>query len=230
MTRDTAMALTLPRLFFLRDADEATKQSFAELPVCREYPRHNILFNHGDPSHTLFIVVSGRVKVSLINEEGREVVLTLSGPGGICGLVAMLDDGPYTGTAITLEPTVAALIPRDRFMGWLRDRHQLHRQLVLELTNMLRAAYEKVGEQALLPVKRRLLAALIEIAREQGQERGQDIVFTRPTHQELAERVGSTRVVISRALKELLTEEDAIAAQGRVLRVRIKSLITRSEI
>ncbi|HSJ16131.1 MAG TPA: Crp/Fnr family transcriptional regulator, partial [Longimicrobiales bacterium] len=181
MTRDTAMALALPRLFFLRDADEETRASFAALTVCREYPRNNILFNHGDPSHTLYIVVHGRVKVSLINEEGREVVLAMSGPAGMCGLVAMLDDGPYTGTAMTLEPTIAALIPRDRFMAWLRDRPQLHRQLVLELANMLRQAYEKVGEQALLPVKRRLLAVLIEIAREEGQARGQEIVFTRPT-------------------------------------------------
>jgi hypothetical protein len=55
--------------------------------------------------------------------------------------------------------------------------------------------------------------------------RGQDIVFTRPTHQELAERVGSTRVVISRAMKELLTEQETIAAQGRVLRVRLQALI-----
>jgi CRP-like cAMP-binding protein len=225
MTRDAAIALAFPRLFFLRDADEETRESFTRLAVCREYPRNNILFTHGDPSHTLFIVIDGRVKVSLINEEGREVVLTLAGAGGICGLVAMLDDGPYTGTAITLEPTLTALIPRDRFIGWLRDRPQLHRQMVLELTNMLRAAYEKVGEQALLPVKRRLLAVLYDIAREEGQKRGQDIVFTRPTHQELAERVGSTRVVISRAMKELLTEEEAIAAQGRVLRVRLQALI-----
>jgi CRP-like cAMP-binding protein len=230
MTREAALALALPRLFFLRDADEATRASFSELAVCREYPRNNILFNHGDPGHTLYIVLSGRVKVSLINDEGREVVLTLSGPGGICGLVAMLDEGPYTGTAMTLEPTISALIPQTRFIGWLRDRPVVHRQLVLELTNMLRAAYEKVGEQALLPVKRRLLAVLIDIAREEGQEKGQDIVFTRPTHQELAERVGSTRVVISRALKELLDEEDAIAAQGRVLRVRLTKLITRSDI
>jgi len=75
--------------------------------------------------------------------------------------------------------------------------------------------------QALLPVKRRVRAALIELAQTEGiRADSQDYVVTRPTHQELAERVGTTRVVVSRAIKELLDEEPWIRIDGDTLRVR----------
>ena len=76
--------------------------------------------------------------------------------------------------------------------------------------------------QALLPVKRRVRAAIIEFAQSNGTPVGGDeYVAPRPTHQELAERVGSTRVVVSRVIKELLEEEQAIRMDGRTLRVRL---------
>jgi GTP-sensing pleiotropic transcriptional regulator CodY len=70
-------------------------------------------------------------------------------------------------------------------------------------------------------VKKRLLTTLLEIAREEGSPTGSEVVFIRPTHQELADRIGTTRVVVCRALKELLEEEGVIEATGRVLRVRL---------
>ena len=76
--------------------------------------------------------------------------------------------------------------------------------------------------QALLPVKRRVRAALIEIAQNNGTpDDGHEYVAPRPTHQELAERIGSTRVVVSRAIKELLEEEESIHMDGHTLRVRL---------
>jgi len=78
------------------------------------------------------------------------------------------------------------------------------------------------GMQALLPVKRRVRAAIIEFAQSNGTvASGDEYVAPRPTHQELAERVGSTRVVVSRVIKELLDEEEAIRMDGRTLRVRL---------
>jgi CRP/FNR family transcriptional regulator, cyclic AMP receptor protein len=112
-----------------------------------------------------------------------------------------------------------------RFQEWLRSRPRLHQAVLLEMAKMVRSAYSKIGEQALLPVKKRLLSTLVEIAREEGRNgQGDEMVFIRPTHQQLAERIGSTRVVVSRALKELLEEEGIVEAQGRVLRVRVSRM------
>jgi CRP-like cAMP-binding protein len=114
------------------------------------------------------------------------------------------------------------VVPRDRFQAWLTAHPLLQQTIVAALVRMLRSVYARVGMQALLPVKRRVRAALIEFAQNHGSTNGSnEYVAPRPTHQELAERVGSTRVVVSRAIKELLEEDDLIQMEGTTLRVRL---------
>jgi CRP/FNR family cyclic AMP-dependent transcriptional regulator len=211
----------LPRVFFLHDQDEATRRSFAELGMCRSFPKGNILFHHGDPCFAAYVIVSGRVKLTVAADDGREFALEVFGPGDICGLIATLDAGPHNGTAITVSNSKIAIVPRERFQAWLTQHPLLQQTIVAALVKMLRSVYERVGMQALLPVKRRVRAALIEIAQSNGApSASHEFVVPRPTHQELAERVGSTRVVVSRAIKELLEEERWIQMDGHTLRVR----------
>ena len=214
----------LPRVFFLHDQDDATRRSFAELGITRSFPKGNILFHHGDPCFATYVIVSGRVKLAIAGEDGREFALEVFGPGDVCGLLATLDAGPHNGTAITMSNCRIAIVPRDRFNAWITERPLLQHTIVAALVRMLRNAYERVGMQALLPVKRRVRAALIEHAQNTGTANGSnEYVAPRPTHQELAERIGSTRVVVSRAIKELLDEDDLIRMQGTELRVRLGS-------
>ncbi len=212
----------LPRVFFLHDQGDATRRSFAELGVCRTFPKGNILFHHGDPCYAAYVIISGRVKLTVAAEDGREFALEVFGPGDVCGLLATLDAGPHNGTAITASTCRIAVVPRDRFQAWLTEHPLLQQTIVAALVKMLRGVYERVGMQALLPVKRRVRAALIEFAQNNGTSTDwHEYVAPRPTHQELAERVGSTRVVVSRAVKELLDEGDSIRMEGRTLRVRL---------
>jgi CRP/FNR family cyclic AMP-dependent transcriptional regulator len=210
----------LPRVFFLYDQDDATRRSFAELAICRSFPKGNILFHHGDPCFAAYVVIDGRVKLSIAADDGREFALEVFTPGDVCGLIATLDGGPHNGTAITLSNCRVGAVPRERFCAWMTAHPQLQQKVTEALVKMLRGVYERVGMQALLPVKRRVRAALIEVAQNQGTTSDHEYVVPRPTHQELAERVGSTRVVVSRAIKELLTEESWIRMDGRTLRVR----------
>lgn len=220
----------LSQVFFLRGVSEEDRAALAELAICRSYPRSNILFYHGDPCDAVYIVLSGRVKISLMNEEGREMVLSVPGPGDVFGLIAALDGGQHIGNAIVASDCQLARISRDRFTGWFEKLPHLHYPLLIEFAGMLRKAYEKLGEQALLPVKRRLLGALLEIARSEGTPSGVDgVAFFRPTHQELAELVGSSREVISRLLKELIEEEDDLSIEGRVIRLPMSALVMREE-
>lgn len=211
----------LPRVFFLHDQDDATRRSFAELAMCRSYPKGNVLFHHGDPCFAAYVVISGRVKLTLAGDDGREFALEVFGPGDVCGLIALLDAGPHNGTAVTLSPCRVGIVPRERFDAWMTTHPLLQRTIMVALVGMLRGVYERAGMQALLPVKRRLRAALIQLAQTNGAPPdGPDLVVARPTHQELAERIGSTRVVVSRVMQELLTEEPWIRMDGRTLRVR----------
>ncbi len=212
----------LPRVFFLHDQDDATRRSFAELGMCRTFPKGNILFHHGDPCFAAYVIISGRVKLTVAADDGREFALEVFGPGDICGLLATLDAGPPNGTAITASTSRIGIVPRERFQAWLTAHPLLQQTITAALVKMLRGVYERVGMQALLPVKRRVRAALIEFAQSNGTSADwHEFVSPRPTHQELAERVGSTRVVVSRVIKELLDEESSIRMEGRTLRVRL---------
>jgi CRP/FNR family transcriptional regulator, cyclic AMP receptor protein len=212
----------LPRVFFLHDQDDATRRSFAELAMCRTFPKGNILFHHGDPCYAAYVIISGRVKLAVSADDGREFALEVFGPGDVCGLIATLDAGPHNGMAITMSNARIGIVPRERFHAWIMERPLLQHTIVAALVRMLRNAYERVGMQALLPVKRRVRAALIEIAQNNGtQDDSLEYIAPRPTHQELAERIGSTRVVVSRAIKELLEEEETIHMDGHTLRVRL---------
>ncbi len=218
-------------LSIFQGASDEALQELASMARCHDYPKNNILFYQGDPASSAFLVVSGRVKITLMNEEGREVVLTIVRPGGMFGLlVAALDGGPQPANAITVAPSRIASFDIDGFVPWLGRQKTTQRALLRELGDRIREAYHKIGEHALMGVRERLLYALLDIAEREGQlePSSEMIVFTRPTHQELANRIGSSREVVSRVLKELL-DSDLLQAEGRVIRVSESALILRED-
>jgi CRP/FNR family transcriptional regulator, cyclic AMP receptor protein len=178
----------------------------------------------------VFIVLKGRVKVSMVSSDGREVILAVLERGGVFGMIEALDGGPRVGTAVSLSGCRLAKIALDPFLRWLAAYPEVQQKLLVGFAQMLRRAYSKVGEQALHPVKRRLYTTLVEIARAEGELRGDGVVFQRPTHQELADRTGSSRVVISRLLKELLVEDDELLAEGKTIRLPLSALVPQEEI
>jgi CRP-like cAMP-binding protein len=207
-------------------ADAPAREALGRIAIGRDYPKGNVLFYHGDVCTSVGYVEAGRVKVALMNDDGREVALEIVRPGHLLGAPALFCAGTYMGTAVTLTDARIARIPADAFRGWLAEFPRASHALMGELCAAVRHAYEKIGEIALLPVKRRLLMTLIELARSDGKacNPGQ-VEFVRPTHKELAELVGSTRVVISRIMKELMEEESLLAEHGNVIRVHMEDLV-----
>ncbi|MEN8375743.1 MAG: Crp/Fnr family transcriptional regulator [Gemmatimonadota bacterium] len=223
----TAQSLSVRRgLNGYLHANPEARETLGRIAIARAYPKGNVLFCHGDACTALGLVESGRVKVALMNDDGREVALEIVREGHLLGIDALFTGRVYVGTAITLCDSRVARIPADAFLGWLAEFPGASRALLGELAAEVRHAYEKIGEIALLPVKRRLLMALLEIARSEGEEcRSGQVEFVRPTHKELAELVGSTRVVISRMMKELMEEEGMLAEYGNVIRVHLEDLV-----
>lgn len=214
----------------LSAAGEAALGELQTAALCHDYPKNNMLFYQGDPARAVYLVVAGEVKASLTNEEAREVVIRLVRPGGLLGLAAVVDGGPHTANAATVTRSRLARFNAADLLAWI-DRHADARQaLTRELAGLVRQGYQRIGEHALLSVKERLLYALLEIAESEGERHpeGDGIIFTRPTHQELADRIGSSREAVSRMLKELL-ESELLEAEGKVIRVSESALILRED-
>src|SRR5581483_8669158 len=140
----------------------------------------------GDASESMYIVVTGRVKVSKMTARGTDVILELFGPGDPVGAVAVYESRAYPASAIALEPTTCLLIPRQAFFGLLETYPTLVRGLLVELTNRLT---ELSGGR----VEARLARFLLKLADDIGQKRADGtfipIVLSR---QEIADMIGTT--------------------------------------
>lgn len=168
--------------------------------VVRNYPKNSIVLDEGDRSDTLYLVRSGKVKVYVADEHGRELVLNVIGPGEYFGEIA-LDGGPRSAAAVTLEPCVLLGIPGADVKRMLAVDAEFALSLLFKLTDRIRALTDKVKALALQDVYGRLARLLSELS---VQSDGASVIEGRLTHQAIAERIGASREMVSRLLKDLV--------------------------
>ena len=168
--------------------------------VIHSYPKNTIIINQGDISTSLHVIVSGKVKVFLSNEDGKEVILNTHGPGESFGEMALLDEGPRSASVITTEPCKLAIISKVDFEQFLHDNPQTMLKILQQAFARLRALTETVGSLALLDVYGRVARLLLQSAETVN---GVRIVQEAMTQQDIANHIGSSREMVSRILKDL---------------------------
>jgi CRP/FNR family transcriptional regulator, cyclic AMP receptor protein len=194
------MARSEPSADPLAPLTPETLRAIAATGVVRSYPKNAILINEGDIGDSLFIVLAGRVKVYSSNPAGREVVIAFHGPGEYLGEMS-LDGSPRSASVLTLEPTTCALVTRASFREFILAHPDFALHLIEKLIQRVRLTTENVKSLALSDVYGRLVKLLLALAVEQD---GQLIVPEKLTQQDIAERVGASRDMISRLLKDLV--------------------------
>jgi CRP/FNR family transcriptional regulator, cyclic AMP receptor protein len=193
---------------FFADLSENDITMVSQLVVTKTFPRDNLIVLAEDEGDTLFVIVSGQVKVSIISEDGREVILSMLGPGDFFGEMSLLDGKPRSATVIAVEETVLMSLRRSEFLRLLERVPELAVKLLAGLTGRLRKADRKIESLALMDVSGRIAAALLQISEELGKEVDRGIIVrNRPTHQSLANMAGTTRETVSRVLKRLETHK-----------------------
>jgi len=168
--------------------------------IVRSFPRNAIILTEGDETDALYIIVSGRVKVFLSDDAGKEVVLGTQGPGDYFGEMA-LDGRPRSASVMTLEPSQFAVIPKANVRDFVRDHPEFAVHLIEKLIGRIRTLTENFKGLALLDVYGRVARLLLELAIDQD---GKLVVGEKLTHQEIASRVGASREMVSRILKSLI--------------------------
>jgi CRP/FNR family cyclic AMP-dependent transcriptional regulator len=179
---------------------EQTLRAIAQEGIVRAYPKGAILINEGDTSESLFIILSGRVKVYASNAAGREIVLSFFGPGEYVGEMS-LDGSPRSASVMTVEPTTCALITRAIFRDFMLAHPDFAMHLIGKLIQRVRVTTENVKSLALSDVYGRLVRLITTLAVERN---GVVTVPEKLTQQDIAERVGASRDMISRLLKDLV--------------------------
>jgi CRP/FNR family cyclic AMP-dependent transcriptional regulator len=176
-------------------------EALAAEGVIKAFPKNAIIVSEGDETDSFYVIISGRVKVFVSDEEGREIVLTTQGPGDYFGEM-VLDGGPRSASVMTLEASRFAVIPEKKFHDFLLTHPTFSTHLIEKLIRRTRALTESVKSLALMDVYGRVARLLIELAVE---EDGKHVIDERLTQQDIASRVGASREMVSRIFKDLAT-------------------------
>jgi CRP/FNR family cyclic AMP-dependent transcriptional regulator len=173
-------------------------RALATLGRVRSYPKHSVLINEGDTADTVFVILSGRVRVFSSGQDAREVVLDVLGPGQLLGEMS-LDGAPRSASAMAMEPTTVAVLDAAALRERLKGDVDLAMLLVTSLLGRLRHTSAVVKQLALGDVYERLCVVLTEL--QSAAPTGQPIEGM--TQQDLAERIGSSRDMVNRIFREL---------------------------
>jgi len=178
----------------------ADLQRVVEVARERSYPKNSVILFEDDPGDALYVVAEGQVKVVLIGEDGREVILSVMGAGEFFGEMALIDDEPRSAHVIAMEDSTLVVLRREDFQPILAQTPVIALALLKELSRRLRRVDEKVGSLVLLDVNGRVAQLLLELADEAGGER----IRRRLTHHTIAQMIGSSRETVSRTMRDLV--------------------------
>ena len=175
-------------------------RSLARRGVLRTYRKNAVLINEGESGDSLFVLLKGSVKVFAMDESGREITYGTVNAGDYFGEMS-LDGGPRSASVMTLEPCTCAVLSRTDVSEHLVAEPEFSINLVVQVIRRARAATETARKMALLDVYGRLIALLEE--RRGDTAEGDSAVLESITHQDIANRVGASREMVSRLLKDL---------------------------
>lgn len=190
----------LQRVPLFTDLNEAELARFAEVTREREYPKNSVILFEDDPGDALYIVSTGQVKVVLIGEDGREVILSVLSDGDFFGEMAIIDDEPRSAHVIAMKDSHLLVLRREAFQAQLEHHPKIALKLLRVLVQRLRRADEKIGGLVLLDVNGRVARLLLDLAEESGGPK----ITRRLTHHTIAQMIGSSRETVSRAMRELV--------------------------
>ena len=178
--------------------DPAELAQLSDVTREKQYPKGSVIVFEDDPGDALFVVREGRVKVVLVSEDGREVILGVLGVGEHFGELSLIDEQPRSAHVIAMEDSTLLVLRRDDFKRRVEVTPQLAWALLVELSRRLRRADGKIGGLVLLDVPGRIARLLLDAAADAGT----DTIEKPLTHQTIAQMIGASRETVSRAMSE----------------------------
>ena len=180
------------------------REALYGLGIRRVFPRGALLMFEHEPGERVMILLSGRVKISRIGEDGREVVLGIRDAGDVLGELAFVDGHPRSASAIALEEVEAVVLPASAFRLHLESTPRVAVVLLEVVTRRFRDATLKLSQASASDVIGRLAARIVELAERYGVASDDGVVIALPLSQEeLAAWTGASRAGIAHALQTL---------------------------
>jgi len=185
----------------------------------RGFPRGTTIIAAGDVTESLYVVISGRLKVMMSDDEGREVILAILGPNEFFGEMGLIDDHPRSASVVAIEACEVLSLSKRDFKSCLAENFEMAMTVMRGLVKRLREADQKIGSLALMDVYGRVARLLLEMAETVN---GQKVVTKKVAKQDIAKMIGASREMVSRVMKDLQS--------GGFIEVRPGSILLRDTI
>jgi CRP/FNR family cyclic AMP-dependent transcriptional regulator len=195
-------------------------QKLNEIKSTAVYPKSAVLFIEGQRPRGVFVLCTGKAKLSTSSSEGKTIITKISEPGDLLGLNATVSDHPYEVTAEMIEPGQANFISREALLQFLRDNGEVALRVAEQLSRNYYVAYEEIRTLGLSSSPAEKFAKLL-LSWESGKTNGQTSIRLTLTHEEIAEMIGTTRETVSRLFSDF-KKKQLLHIKGSNLLIRNK--------
>lgn len=180
--------------------EQSELEKLGQVASRRRAVRGEFIVRCGDETDSLFILVSGRAKVTNCDDEGREIILAILGPGEFFGEMGLIDGSPRSANVVAQEPCELLMMSRADFLTCLQNNFQVAVKLMRILVQRLREADRKIESLALLDVYGRVARLLLEMSVVQD---GRRVVVRKVSKQDMARMIGASREMVSKVMRDL---------------------------
>ena len=172
----------------------------AQFAVLRRVPRHGVVLSAGDCIDCIYVILSGGLKVVMGDQDGREVILSMLGPGDFFGEMGVIDDHPRSATVQATDESSLVVIGQADFQRCMAENNEVALYVMRNLVKRLRLADRKIESLSLLDVYGRVARVLLDMAEDRE---GRKVVTRRVTRQDISQMVGASREMVSRVMRDL---------------------------
>ena len=203
----------------------AAVQSLADITSAAVYAKGAILFVEGQAARGVFVLCSGRVKLSTSSAGGRTLILRMSESGEVLGLPSTVTGRPYELTAEVIEPTQANFIGRDDFLRFLREHGQAALRVAQQLGETYHSAVSEMRSIGLAhSASEKLARFLLELSANHGKGAGKIKLTMTLTHEEIAQTIGASRETVTRLFSNL-KKKQVVHLKGSTLIIKNKGAL-----
>ena len=193
----------LARSGIFQGVDPEAAEALAKEMDTIEVRKGDIVFNEGEAGDSLYIVLSGKIKLGRRAADGRQNLVSIMGPSDMLGELSLFDPGPRTATATAVTDTRLARLKKSSLRPWLNNRPEIAEQLLRVLARRLRRTNDALADLIFTDVPGRVAKALLELAERFGTQEGEGVrVHHDLTQEELAQLVGASRETVNKALAD----------------------------
>ena len=200
-------------------------QKLNEIKSTAIYPKSAMLFIEGQQPRGVFVLCTGKAKLSTSSSEGKTIIIKISEPGDVLGLNATISNRPYEVTAEMIEPGQANFITRDALLHFLREHGEVALRVAEQLSQNYYTAYEEIRTLGLASSPSEKFAKLL-LSWDSGQTNGSKQIKLTLTHEEIAEMIGTTRETVSRLFSEF-KKKQLLQLKGSNLVIRNKPALEK---